>query len=150
MVDPTVCSSASSLQLHCSHLELTGYQNQCAQLTANRRAAACFDFCTALHCVAPVLQRSSCCAPEQTPPGHNASNMPANPTIEGLKKLEQTVLRLEADLAAARRDQSKRLACIGQLRGDLQLRIQCLPPRQQQLPQVRSTQWRSDATTVTC
>ncbi len=76
--------------------------------------------------------------------------MPTNPTIEDLNKLEQTVLRMEADLAAARRDQRKRLACIGQLRGDLQLRIQCLPPRRQQLPQVRSTQWRLDVTTVTC
>lgn len=76
--------------------------------------------------------------------------MPTNPTIEDLNKLEQTVLRLEADLAAARRDQSKRLASIGQLRGDLQLRIQCTPPRRQQLPQVRSTQRRSDATTVMC
>lgn len=59
------------------------------------------------------------------------------PTVKELEELQRSVSRLEADLAAARREHGKRQACIGQLRGDLQLRTQCLPPRQEQLTQVK-------------
>ena len=63
--------------------------------------------------------------------------MPKVLTVRELEELQQNVQQLEIDLDAARREHSKRPACIGQLRGDLQLRIQCLPSRQAQLPQVR-------------
>ena len=66
-----------------------------------------------------------------------SGNMPKVPSVKELEELQQNVQQLEADLDAARREHGKRPACIGQLRGDLQLRIQCLPARQPQIPQVR-------------